>query len=62
MNDIYLQKRFPDAGFKMPHMNNIRLLPPDYDDSVVATVPEGRKGMILKYLNKNKSGGKVTND
>ena len=60
MNDIYLQKRFPDAGFKMPHMNNIRLLPPDYDDSVVAEVK--RKGGLLKYLSKNKSGGKVTND
>jgi hypothetical protein len=60
MNDVYLQKRFPDAGFKMPHMNNIRLLPPDYDDSVVAEVK--RKGGLLKYLSKNKSGGKVTND
>lgn len=60
MNDVYLQKRFPDAGFKMPHMNNIRLLPPSYDDSVVAEVK--RKGGLLKYLNKNKSGGKVTND
>ena len=60
MNDVYLQKRFPDAGFKMPHMNNIRLLPPDYDNSVVAEVK--RKGGLLKYLNKNKSGGKVTND
>lgn len=60
MNDVYLQKRFPDAGFKMPHMNNIRLLSPDYDDSVVAEVK--RKGGLLKYLSKNKSGGKVTND
>lgn len=60
MNDVYLQKRFPDAGFKMPHMNNIRLLPPSYDDSVVAEVK--RKGGLLKYLSKNKSGGKVTND
>lgn len=60
MNDVYLQKRFPDAGFKMPHMNNIRLLPPDYDDSVVTEVK--RKGGLLKYLSKNKSGGKVTND
>jgi hypothetical protein len=41
-------------------MNNIRLLPPDYDDSVVAEVK--RKGGLLKYLSKNKSGGKVTND
>lgn len=60
MNDVYLQKRFPNAGFKMPHMNNIRLLPPDYDDSVVAEVK--RKGGLLKYLSKNKNGGKVTND
>lgn len=60
MNDIYLQKRFPNSGFKMPHMNNIRLLPPSYDDSVVAEVK--RKGGLLKYLNKNKSGGRITND
>lgn len=60
MNDIYLQKRFPNSEFKIPHMNNIRLLPPTYDDSVVAEVK--RKGGLLKYLNKNKSGGKVTND
>lgn len=60
MNDIYLQKRFPNSGFKMPHMNNIRLLPPSYDDSVVAELK--RKGGLLKYLNKNKSGGRVTND
>lgn len=61
MNDIYLQKRFPNANFKMPHMNNIRLGVPKYE--VVTKVgSENRKGGLLKYINKNKSGGKVTND
>lgn len=60
MEDIYLQKRYPNASFKMPHMNNIRLSEPSYDDSVVSEVK--RKGGLLKYTNKNKSGGKVTND
>lgn len=60
MNDIYLQKRFPNAGFKMPHMNNINL--PEPDPEVVATLPGKRKGGLLQYVNKHKGGGKVTND
>ena len=57
MEEIYLQKRYPNAKFKMPHMNDLRFTEPEYD-----VIAAKRKGGLLKYIKQDKKGGSITND